>query len=206
MNTNRILRHVFISLLGLMAVVFAGVTPRAQAAAIHRCLDSDGGKVFSDTACGAQGLTARVPEPRQRPGAATRPAAADQRLAAGSAQGIGCVARSPNGMRAAVGDAIAAGNVNALSGLYDWRGSNRASAMATMRVLRDLTHKPVLAIELDRLYPGGPVGDTFAFREVPDRQALPLLRVDQHAYADGGPVTSTHLRMKDGAGCLWLAL
>jgi hypothetical protein len=204
-TTPTLLRQTFISLLCLSALVFAGSSPRALAGTvtINRCLDSTGQQVFTDSACSTLGFADRMPVARQRPGVE-----ADRRVAAASGArfGIGCHAHSPEAMRGALGDAISTGDVNAVSGLYQWQGANRSSAMATMRQLRDLTHRPVVAIELDQMYPGGAPANSLTMYDVPDRQALPQLRVDQHAYRDGGPITSTHFRLREDAGCLWLAL
>lgn len=207
MKTKPPLRQTLISLLCLSALAFAGLSKPAQAGTINRCKDAAGQQVFTDTACAAMGMEARMPVARQRPG--RHDGATDTRTAAvGSASrfGIGCQARSPDGMRHALSDAIATGDVNAVSGLYQWQGKNRSSAMATMRQLRDLTVKPVVAIEIDQAYPGAAPANAITLFEMPERQALPMLRVDQHAYHDGGPIRSTTFRLAEGAGCLWLAL
>lgn len=143
----------------------AGVARAQDGQVVHRCAGRHGEIVFSGVPCTA------APEAIGG-AAATQPAAA----AADS-----CPVDDAQ-LRERVAAAIARRDPNALAGLMRWHGIGSAGAAQRLRGLRQLAHKPLLAIEDDA---GG-------------------LRVRTGSGDDGG-VREITFGVESANGCRWLA-
>lgn len=148
--------------------VSAAANASAQAQdgqSIHRCAGRHGEIVFSGVPCTAA--------PEAIGGIAVPAAVAP---AADS-----CPANDTE-LRERVAAAIARRDPNALAGLMRWQGIGSAAATQRLRSLRQLAHKPLLAIE----------GDAGALRV-------------RTGSGDGGGVRELTFGTESANGCRWLA-
>lgn len=155
-------------------------------AEIIRCTSSDGGDVYTDRSCESLGIATKLP-------AAVTAGFVPREL------GFGCAARTPEAMRSAVHSAIEQRDLNALTGLYNFNGSSSRSAVPVIRRLDRLTHRAALEIEL--VYPEAP---SLFDMVMPDPDAMPSLRIVQHAVGNDGPTRIENFQITRAAGCLWL--
>lgn len=179
----------------LLLVILLGAG--AAEAAINRCEALDGVAVYTDRTCESLGIAERTdgPIPRRRVGGAKgfSTASIANKLSSG------CAARSPEGLRTAVIDAIERRDFNALSGLYNFDGRSRQTAAAVVRRLermakRSVTEVALVAVEAESLF------DVL----VVDTNALPTLRVVQSSQRSEGPLSIESFTLTRSAGCLWL--
>jgi len=193
----------------IVAVVFAAAAlarPLEAAQSINRCRSASGGLVFTDQQCNLLGTAYRIeghadPVQRARPGphrAGTTPL--------GFRFGIGCAARTPEGMLGAVRAAIESGDVNQLAGLYDWNGAHRGPAMGVVRRMQNLVKRDLPTIEFD--YPDHE--PLFALGEAgpavhPARIALPDVVVANSDWGNSGSAADERFSLRRESGCIWLA-
>jgi hypothetical protein len=158
--------HVRLALCCTVPLASAMANAHAQdGQSIHRCAGLRGEIVFSGVPCSA------APEAI---GGIAKPAAVAP--AADS-----CPANDTE-LRERVAAAIARRDPNALAGLMRWQGVGSATARQRLRSLRELAHKPLLAIE----------GDAGS------------LRVRTGSGDDGG-VRELTFGTESANGCRWLA-
>ena len=203
MNSRRILL-LFGALAGL-----AALAPSVSAQTIHRCESASGGLVFTDQDCHLLGTAYRIDAGgesvrRARPGM--------QRVAQGGPRsfrfGVGCAARTPEGMLGAVRSAIESGDVNQLAGLYDWNGANRRHAMGVVRRMQNIVKRDLLTIEFDY----ADYEPTFALHDIATgpapaaaKPALPDVVVAHYAWGEGGSSDGERFSLTRDSGCIWLA-
>jgi hypothetical protein len=171
---------------------------------INQCVAADGSRVYTDRSCASMDSVERVP--RRRPGRSAgciRPdgGRCPGRATAGAhALRLGCPARSPEGLRLAVGDALGRGDFNALAGLYNFANhSGQRSAAVVRRLLRiaKRTASHVALVEPAIIY-------DHHDQALPATAAEPVLRVVQYLSGVTGPLTSDDFHLVRAAGCLWL--
>ena len=172
------------ALITSLALLFANVDGHAV---VNRCIGSDGGTVFTDRSCESLGITTKLPSPVTR-GFISREL------------GFGCAARTPEAMRAAVHSAIQKRDLNALAGLYNFDGRSSRSAAPVVRRLERLTHRA--ALEINLIYPES---ETLLGIVMTDPDAMPSLRIVQHAVGNDGPLRIENFGLARAAGCLWLS-
>lgn len=160
-------------------------------AEINRCVALDGVLVFTDQSCASLGIAKRgdAPMPRRRVGAAS----------AASTLSFGCVARSPEGLRVAVIDAMDRRDFNALAGLYNFDGRSRQTAAGVVRRLQRMARQPAMEVELVAI-------ETESLFDVlvGDTGVLPTLRVVQKSQGSEGSLSIESFSLARSAGCLWL--
>ena len=192
----------------LASAVLACVAPPVAATTIHRCESSNGTLVFTDQECHLLGTAYRIdgggePVRRARPGMQR----VDPSRGGGFRFGVGCAARSPEGMLGALRLAIESGDVNQLSGLYDWNGASRASAMNVVRRMQRIVKRDLLTIEFDY----ADYAPTYSFTNAsldlaqPAKPALPDLVVAHYAFGTGGASEGERFSLRRDNGCIWLA-
>ena len=194
--------------LSLLALAVAAATPGdAAATTVNRCESADGTLVFTDQKCHLLGVAYGLdgggePVRRGRPGMQRTGAAP------GSMRfGIGCAARSPEGMLGAVKRAIESGDVNQLAGLYDWNGASRGHAMGVVRRMQRIVKRDLLTVEFDY----ADYAPTFSLESAslafdrPARPALPGVVVAHYAWGKGTASEGERFSMTRDAGCIWLA-
>ena len=157
-------------------------------AEINRCVAPDGVLVFTDQSCEALGIAERgnAPIPRRRVGAASK-------------LSVGCAARSPEGLRVAVIDAMDRRDFNALAGLYNFDGRSRQTAAGVVRRLERMARQPAKEVELVAI-------ETESLFDVlvVDTGVLPTLRVVQKNQGNEGALSIENFSLARSAGCLWL--
>lgn len=186
----------------LLLAVAALAMPPAATARVNRCTASDGTAVFTDQDCHLMGTAYRLADAYDARPAVRRPGAM-QGTGGVSRFGVGCAARSPEGLRSAVRAAVDSGDANQLAGLYDWNGAGRGHAMDVMRRMQRLVARASLAVELDA--DAGPYdapalpGET-ALTGVAGPPSIHVLR----AHGAPGPNDAVRFEIVRDAGCLWL--
>ena len=157
-------------------------------AEINRCVALDGVLVFTDQSCESLGIAERgdAPMPRRRVGAASK-------------LSFGCAARSPEGLRVAVIDAMDRRDFNALAGLYNFDGRSRQTAAGVVRQLERMARQPAMEVELVAI-------ETESLFDVlvVDTGVLPTLRVVQKSQGSEGSLSIESFSLARSAGCLWL--
>ncbi len=184
---GRVMRAV----ISCVTMLLASVSAQAE---IIRCTGTDGGDVYTDRSCESMGLASKLPALLVQPDEAM--------LATGYAPrelGVGCAARSPEAMRNAVHGAIERRDLNALTGLYNFNGSSSRSATPVVRRLDRLTRRAALEIELVN-----PEAQSLFDVVMPDPDAMPSLRIVQHAVGNDGPTRIENFQLSRAAGCIWL--
>lgn len=160
-------------------------------AEINRCVAPDGVLVFTDQSCESLGIAERgnAPMPRRRVGATS----------AASKLSFGCAARSPEGLRVAVIDAMDRRDFNALAGLYNFDGRSRQTAAGVVRRLQRMARQPATEVELVAI-------ETESLFDVlvVDASVLPTLRVVQKSQGSEGSLSIENFSLARSAGCLWL--
>ena len=190
----------------LVALAASALAAPLAAQTIHRCEAEDGLLVFTDQQCHllgtAYGLESQSEPARARPGMRKVGASGG-----GMRFGIGCAARSPEGLLGAVKRAIESGDVNQLAGLYDWNGATRGRAMGVVRRMQRLVKRDLLTVEFDY----DDYAPAFTFEQAsqvferPARPALPDIVVAHYAWGQGGSSEGERFSMTRDAGCIWLA-
>jgi hypothetical protein len=191
----------------LLAIAAFAPERAAAGGTINRCEGRDGTLVFTDQQCHLLGVSYALggdPQPvrRARPGM--------QRVAAangGFRFGIGCAARTPEGMIGAVRRALESGDANQLSGLYDWNGASKGHANGVMRSFQKLVQRDLLTVEfdyedytIDGLYEG-----LEGSSSAPAQPALPDVVVAHYAWGEGGTSEHRRFELTRSKGCIWLA-
>lgn len=192
----------------MLAVLALCIAPRSSAATIHRCEASNGVLVFTDQQCHLLGTAYRIdggdePVRRARPGMQR----VDHSRGGGFRFGVGCAARSPEGMLSALRLAIESGDVNQISGLYDWNGAKRSHAMGVVKRMQRIVKRDLLTIEFDY----ADYAPTYRFSNAsldlaePAKPALPDLVVAHYAWGKGGGSEGERFSLRRDNGCIWLA-
>jgi hypothetical protein len=170
---------------------------------IYQCVAADGSPIYSDRRCGSMGVTERIP--RRVPGRATACITRNgEPCTERSSQAVrhlrlGCPARSPESLRLAVGDAVASGEFNALSGLYNYANHSGQGAAEVVRRLLRIARRTASHVELVE-----PALEYHYDETMPRSSGEPVLRVVQYLAGMSGPLTSDDFRLVPAAGCLWL--
>ena len=198
------------SALALVPLAFAALAcapPASATGTINRCEARDGTLVFTDQQCHLLGVSYALagdtqPIRRDRPGM-KRVGAAN----GGFRFGIGCAARTPEGMIGAVRRALESGDPNQLAGLYDWTGASRGHANGVMRSFQRLVERDLLTVEFD--YEDYTIDGLYAGLEgsssPPAQPALPDVVVAHYAWGTGDESEQRRFELTRSKGCLWLA-
>lgn len=169
-------RTVFIALVVGFSVTLAASAQDDAGQTIHRCVGSHGEIVFSGLPCGTAappaGGGAAAAEPEAPAAATACPTSADE-------------------LRDRIAAAIARHDSNAIAGLLRWRGISGATANARLRALRELTKRPLLAIE----------GSSSA--DVPPESDADGLLVRTGSNVDSG-IAEHAFTVRASEGCYWL--
>ncbi len=192
------MRSIARLLLCALGLVLADAVP---AQAIHRCVDPQGVRVFADRPCEFLGLRAAAPtvdavaignEALALPGpeVETGPVAA-----AG-----GCPGPDAERLRDAVREALAAGQVNALTGMYYWAGAGKQAANTVIDRFQRLVQAAPQSVELRR----AENADDWLWAGLPPPEVAPPpeLVIGRTPF-DEPPLARFRLRAQ--AGCLWLS-
>jgi len=166
----------------LLLLALAALPGRAQTP-IHRCIGADGRPVFTDQPCASLQAT---------PAPATSAAGAAPSL---RPPAITCAADLDE-LRQAVIDAFASGDANRLAGLMLWSGYREHAAVADIRALAALMHRPLLDIDAPA---GAGSSDPPA-----DGAASSTLVVRTVADDGSGGTDETRFAVEPRSGCLWL--
>ena len=110
----------------------------AHATGLHRCVDANGGSIFTDQTCEDIGASVRA-EPAPAP-----IAAATSRLHARTC------ARTTDGLLHGLKIAFAAGDVNQVAAFYHWPGITSAGSEAILKRLQAIASHPLVSAELIR--------------------------------------------------------
>ena len=166
---------------------------------IYRCLGPGGSTMFSGTPCSDDSLAQ-----------GTLPEVA----AIGDRTPLHLCPLDPTELRARVGDAFLAHDINRLAGLMLWQGYGRHDAIARMQVLASAMRQGLLGIELGgKIMPPAPDVAPSGFFGAEASTAVPI---NATADADHSMPAPTHLRVSldDGNelsfsiesdhGCWWL--
>ncbi len=113
----------------------------AHASGLHRCVDANGGPIFSDQPC--EDLGAKV----RSEAAPASGAASTGRLHVRSC------ARTPDGLLRGLKIALATGDVNQLSAFYHWPGIGSAEADEILKRMQEIVARPLVSAELVRTHP-----------------------------------------------------
>lgn len=183
----------------LLVIALFCTASLAQSQVVHRCLDGDGRRVYSDRACEHLGL--RGEQARETPAdsevpleleAASGPVAAAQ----------GCPGPTPDALRERVAEALERRDLNALNGMYHWAGAGRHTAGAVVTHFQQLIAARPQTVILrqaahndDWLWAGLPP---------PSESAPPELLALPDALSDDRPLARFNLRRQ--AGCYWLVI
>ncbi len=170
----------------LLPLLLAGLHAEA---AINRCTDADGGVVYTDRTCAAIGTQDRLPIATP-----ATTAFVPREL------GVGCAARSPEGMRSAVYTALEQSDTNALAGLYNFEGRSSRSAASIVQRLQNLTRRRAVDIQLEY-----PQDDSLLGWAMPPSDELPRLRITQYVSGSEGAVRDHKFALRRAAGCVWLS-
>lgn len=166
---------------------------------IYRCLGPDGSTMFSGTPCSDDSLAqGALPEV----------------AAIGDRTPLHLCPLDPAELRARVGDAFLAHDINRLAGLMLWQGYGRHDAIARMQVLTSAMRQGLLGVELSgKATPLAPDAAPSGFFGAEVSTAVP---VNATANADNSTPAPTRLRISldDGNelsfsiesdhGCWWL--
>jgi len=183
----------------LLWVVLAGSSP-APAQTVHRCIDADGQRVFTDRRCDDLGLQREQSADAPSTTVPGEPVALEIETGPVAAA-AGCPGPTPEALRDNLMAAISARDLNGLTGMYHWGGAGRVSASSVIELMTALIDAAPQAAELraveqndDWLWAGLPP---------PTEAAPPELVVLGDALAFD-PIARFQLRPQ--AGCLWLSL
>ncbi len=175
-----------------------------MAGSIHRCVDPEGVRVFVDRPCEFLGL-----RPAASPAAAPDARATGADAAALPAPEIetgpvkaaaGCPGPDAETLRDAVREAIAAKQVNALTGMYYWAGAGKLTANAVIDRFQSLIESAPQSVELQR---AADADDwLWAGLPPPDAPPPPELVIGMTPF-DEPPLA--RFRLRSQAGCLWLS-
>jgi len=178
-------------------------TALAQGQGVHRCLDADGGRVYADRACSHLGLRpAQAPPPGLGRGLGDEAGTTlDVEASSGPvAAADGCPGATPDALREAVAAALAARDLNALTGMYYWAGAGARTAGTVIQQFQSLIAARPESVELWRVE----VNDDWLWAGLPPpaESAPPELVV----LAEGGAGQPlARFRLRPQAGCVWLS-
>jgi hypothetical protein len=163
---------------------------------IYRCLGPDGSAMFSGTPCSEDSLAqGALPEV----------------AAIGDRTPLHLCPLDPAELRARVGDAFLAHDINRLAGLMLWQGYGRHAAIARMQVLASGMRQGLLGIELSgKATPLAPAAGPSGFFGAEVSTAVPVKATDNSTLAP----TRLRISLDDGNelsfsiesdhGCRWL--
>lgn len=188
----------------LLVLIGLACADASTAQPIHRCVDPQGVRVFVDRPCEFLGLRATA-----APAASAERRQSDNAAAALPAPEIdtgpvkaaaGCPGPDAETLRDAVREALAAKQVNALTGMYYWAGAGRHAGNAVIDRFQRLVGAAPQSVELvraadadDWLWAGLPP---------PDAPPPPELVIGMTPF-DEPPLA--RFRLRSQAGCLWLS-
>jgi hypothetical protein len=176
-----------IALLVLMSVA---ALP-SHAAGLHRCIDANGGAIFTDQACEDIGASVR-PEPVPVSGAAST----------GRLHARTC-ARTTEGLLRGLRAALAAGDVNQVAAFYHWPGITTVGSNDILDRLQAIAARPLVSAELvrERTPQDADGFQTVASGQPPEASAIEL--VQARSGADATP-TRTVFALTEYMGCWWV--
>lgn len=154
-----------------------------DASSVYRCVGSHGETVFSGQPCNTPA------EPALRAEEPTTPIIDDH------------CASSANELLERVLLVFDGGDVNALGGLFLWRGFGTRSAYARMRELRQLLLRPLVRVDL-----GGPpdwIADTAGYGRLPGDGASWII-IETAGDDIGAPTQVQRFALSERDGCVWL--
>jgi hypothetical protein len=126
-----VIRAIFLLALLLLAL------PAAAQDAIHRCVGTDGGPVFTDQPCTSVGAMSVMPA------AAVNPLDAEPE---GPSAGLLC-AKDLAELRQGVAQAFASRSANRIGGLILWNGYGSSGAVDNLRAMEALVRQPLVSLE-----------------------------------------------------------
>ena len=178
------------SALILLILLWMAVLP-AHASGLHRCVDANGGTVFSDQPC-------------EDIGAITRPDAAP---ASGSANTgrlhAHTCAHTADGLLHGLKIAIASGDVNQLSAFYHWPGIGNAEADEILKRLQQIAGLSIVSAELVRPHPLPETGGDPLPSPAQTADATAIELVQSKPAADATPMRTT-FALTQYMGCWWV--
>ena len=192
------MHRIFLASFMLLA---AACLPHAAHAQVRRCTSGDGSLIYTDRKCADIGATERL---------------SSNAITGNAGHHVyrGC-ARSVQDLADSLGNAIQAGDVNQLAGLYDFSGASTASGYRLMERLEIIAKRPL--VDVQPLYAGGydPYADANAGilefdrdgglipRPVAARARLVGLRVEQ-TLANSSTPSRTVFGVRKNLGCWWV--
>jgi hypothetical protein len=182
-------------LLLLSALLLA--VPALDAQVVYRCRAADGSSVFADRPCEAMDAQPVAPAEAIDGSDPAAPAAASASPLARPAAAGGCPGPDPVTLLKRVQEAVAARDINALAGMYDWTGSSHRAASRVVTDLEALIASRPVSIRLEDAY-----GWEWLPAHDPQQRFLPRVQV----YADAAAQRpQASFRLIRNAGCVWLA-
>jgi hypothetical protein len=173
--------------------LLAFVAMPAHANALHRCIGTDGGSIFTDQACDDIGASMR-PEPA--------PASASGTASTSRLRSRSC-ARTTDGLLHGLRAALASGDVNQVAAFYHWPGITSAGSEDILKRLQTLATRQVVSAELIRQHPP-PDADGFqTVASGQESEASVIELVQTRSGADATPVR-TVFALTPYMGCWWV--
>jgi len=165
---------------------------RGAHAQIHRCIGARGEPVFTDQPCGSAELSASVVS-----GDLDRDAQAnadDTMVQGGSLIAAACP-QSPEEVRDSIAVAFNDDNVNALAGLFDWRGFSHAGADARLKDFTRWLRQPLVGVQFSGAAdPSGARPDDLDYAPVDPSGLTVLTSSDARSFG-----------LAQRGGCWWLS-
>lgn len=184
-------------LFALLLVSVLGL-PHAAQAQVRRCTAGDGSLIYTDRKCDDIGATERA----YTPGVSS---------IGGGRFNRGC-ARSVQDLAYSLGNAIQAGDVNQLAGVYDFTGASTKSGYRLMERLAMIAKRPL--VDVQPMYSGG--SDPYSYPDIVEfdqdggviqrpvvKPRLIGLRVEQ-TLANGSTPSRTVFGLRKNLGCWWV--
>jgi hypothetical protein len=180
------MRYAVILLIGLWMAALP-----AQANGLHRCVDANGGPIFSDQPC-------------ENIGASVRPETAPASGAAGTGRlHAHTCAHTAEGLLRGFKIAVATGDVNQLSAFYHWPGIGNAEADEILKRLQQIAGRPIVSAELvlPHQSPNASGDPSLASAQTAEATAIEL--VQSRSGNDASPMHTT-LALTQYLGCWWV--
>lgn len=183
----------------LLLIAFACLPCTAQAQ-VRRCTAGDGTLIYTDRKCDDIGATERA----YTSGISN---------IGGGRYNRGC-SRSVQDLAYSLGNAIQAGDVNQLAGVYDWTGTSTANGYRLMSRLEAIAKRPL--VDVQPMYSGG--SDPYSYPDIVEfdedggviqrpvvKPKLIGLRVEQ-TLGNGSTPSRTVFGLRKNLGCWWVRL
>jgi hypothetical protein len=190
------------TLLALLALLLTASPTVGAADGIRRCVDADGGTIYTDRACDS--LDAVEAKPRPAPTESVSITGGGARIVESSGPVRSDCARRTDTLLFDIRRAIEQGNVNHLAGVYHWPGTSGRSARYVMDRLQTLADHPGATVEL--VYPEvTPVlDDPESFPPGTPTEDPQAVRVTESAFDGTVPLLDQQLRLVRNAECWWV--